>query len=117
VTVQARGAVIYAGLAATLALAVAAFALYLHTRSTPVEFSEPRAADVAFGAVAVAFAAVGTLILRAQPANPIGWLFWAVGLSTAIAAFAQQYAVYAVVGRTQPIWGGAAAAGCSRGAS
>jgi hypothetical protein len=110
VTGQARGALTYAGLAATLALAFAALALYLHTRSAPVEFSEPRAIHVAFGAVAVAFAAVGTLVLRARPDNRVGWLFWAVGLSTAIAAFAQQYAVYAVVGRPHPMWGGAAAA-------
>jgi hypothetical protein len=110
VTAWAHGTVTYAGLAATLALAFAASALYLHTRSTPVEFSEPRAIDVAFGAVAVAFVVVGTLVLRARPNNRVGWLFWAVGLSTAIAAFAEQYAVYAVVGRTHPMWGGAAVA-------
>jgi hypothetical protein len=38
------------------------------------------------------------------------WLLWAVGLSTAIAVFAQQYAVYAVGRRPDPLWGGAAAA-------
>jgi cytochrome b subunit of formate dehydrogenase len=107
---RARAVVTYGGLVATLALAVGALVLYLHTRSTPVDFTEPRVVDAAVGAVAAAFAVVGAAILRARPDNRVGRLFWAVGLFTALGAFARQYAVYAVSGQPSPLWGGAAAA-------
>ena len=100
----------YCGLAVTIGLGAAALFFYLRTRSTPVDFSEPRAADAAFAAVAIAFAVVATFVLRARPGNRVGWLFWAVGLFTAVAAFSREYAVYAIIGRGHAAWGGAAAA-------
>jgi len=105
-----RTAAAYGGLAATIAVAAAAVGLYITTRSTPVNLDAPRPIEVAFGAVAIAFAAVGAVILRRRPENPVGWLFWGMGPFIAVAALAQQFAVYAVVDRSSPITGGAAAA-------
>jgi hypothetical protein len=100
----------YGMLVATVGFAAAGVAMYVVSRSTAVDFGEPRAVDVAIDAAAIAFAAVGAAIVRARPANRIGWLFCATGLFTAIAEFARQYAVYGVLERPSPLWGGTAAA-------
>jgi hypothetical protein len=74
------------------ALAVVFLAL---SASTPIppRFG-PRGADAIF---AVTAATVGAVIALRRPHNPVGWLFLAAGLGYAVAAFAYEYAVYAVL--------------------
>jgi hypothetical protein len=100
----------YGGLAVTIGFSAAAVGLYFTTKSTPVTLDAPRPIEVAFAAVAIAFAAVGAVILLRRPQNPVGWLFVGLGTLIAFSAFAQQFAVYAVIGRSSPLTGGAAAA-------
>jgi hypothetical protein len=95
------------GLAVTVALSGAAAGLYFATQSTDVTLDAPRPIEVAFGTVAIAFAAVGAVVLRRRPENPVGWL---LGLFIGLAELAQQYAVYAVIERSSPLTAGAAAA-------
>jgi hypothetical protein len=49
--------------------------------------------------LAVAFSTVGAVVAGRRPHNPIGWLFAASGLVSAIAAFAAEYRVYAILTR------------------
>jgi hypothetical protein len=100
----------FGGLAVTFAFSAAATGLYFATRSTDVSLDAPRPIEVAFGALAIAFAAVGAVVLRRRPENPVGWLFLGLGMFIGLAELAQQYAVYAVIGRTSPLAAGAAAA-------
>ena len=74
------------------ALAIVFLAL---SASTPIppRFG-PRGADAIF---AVTAATVGAVIALRRPHNPVGWLFLAAGLGYAVAAFAYEYAVYAVL--------------------
>ena len=61
----------------------------------------------AVGAVlGVAFSAVGGLIASQRPANPIGWLFLAVGLSQGFDSFDTQYGRYALVTNPGSLPGG-----------
>src|SRR5689334_14736296 len=46
---------------------------------------------------ALTFAPVGALIAARHPANPIGWIFCAVGLIGSFMLFAEEYAVYGVI--------------------
>jgi hypothetical protein len=54
----------------------------------------------------VSFSAVGGLIASRRPANPIGWLFLAVGLSQGFDSFDTQYARYALVTNPGSLPGG-----------
>jgi hypothetical protein len=74
------------------ALAIVFLAL---SASTPIppRFG-PRGADAIF---AVTAATVGAVIALRRTHNPVGWLFLAAGLGYAVAAFAYEYAVYAVL--------------------
>jgi hypothetical protein len=100
----------YGALVATAGLGVASVGLYLETRGMPVHLGEPRILYPAFGVAAVAFAAVGAIVLVRRPGNVVGWLFSGVALCLAVSAVAHEYAIYAVIGREQPLPGGAAAA-------
>ena len=61
----------------------------------------------AVGAVlGVAFSAVGGVIASQRPANPIGWLFLAVGLSQGFDSFDTQYGRYALVTNPGSLPGG-----------
>jgi hypothetical protein len=48
-------------------------------------------------AVAVAFALLGAVVAAHRPANPIGWLFLAIGLSGALGVVSNEYVNYALV--------------------
>lgn len=55
---------------------------------------------------AIGFTAVGALVALRRPANAIGWLLLAAGVTSALGALALEYAVYAIVGRTVALPGG-----------
>ena len=59
-----------------------------------------------FKVLSLAFATVGALIASRRPANPVGWIFGAGALLLALADFAEQYAVYALVTRPGALPGG-----------
>jgi cytochrome b subunit of formate dehydrogenase len=109
-SVHWRRAAAYAAIAITIIAAATTVALYVKTRGTPVDLSGPRAVNVGLGAVALAFAAVGALILVRRQVNAVGWLFAGIGVSLALSALAQEYAVFAVIGRSAPLFGGPTAA-------
>jgi hypothetical protein len=48
-------------------------------------------------AVAVAFALLGAVVAAHRPANPIGWLFLAIGLSGALGVVSNEYVNYTLV--------------------
>jgi hypothetical protein len=48
-------------------------------------------------AVAVAFVLLGAVVAAHRPANPIGWLFLAIGLSGALGVVSNEYVNYALV--------------------
>jgi hypothetical protein len=52
------------------------------------------------------FATVGAVILSRRPRNVIGWMLCVIGLSSAVAGFAQDYASYALLHRSEPLPGG-----------
>jgi hypothetical protein len=43
------------------------------------------------------FTPIGTLLAVRRPANPIGWIFCAIGLVGGFMVFAQEYAVYGII--------------------
>jgi signal transduction histidine kinase len=76
----------------TIAACVMGFALFIVTRDVPVaEVYGARGASVV---IAIPFATMGALLASRRPRNPIGWLFVAAGLLTALVVFAEQYATY-----------------------
>jgi hypothetical protein len=54
------------------------------------------------------FATVGAVIASRRPHNVIGWILCIVGLSSAVAGFAQDYAAYALLQRSEWLPGGLA---------
>ncbi len=64
--------------------------------------------------VAVVFPAVGALIVSRYPANALGWVFCAIGLSGGIGEVAGGYAVYALIVEPGSLPGGAVAAWVAR---
>jgi len=106
-----RAAAAYGGLAVTVAFAAAAAGFYAVTRSTDVDVSgAPRLLDVMIGGAGIVFAAVGAVVAVRRPGNLVGWLFTGVGLLLSLASFSEQFAVYAITGRSRPLAGGALAA-------
>ena len=88
--------------AIAIALAFAALVFLILNSSTPgvSNFGSSRIGDALFGIVVLAFPAVGALIASRRPQNPIGWIFVGLGSLFAVAAFANQYALYALL--TEP---------------
>jgi hypothetical protein len=108
---RARSGAAYGALAVTLVFAAVAAGLYVATRSTHVDLGgQSRVIDAAFGAVAAVFAAVGAVIVVRRPGNTVGWLFAGIGLLLSFTSLAEQFAIYAIVGRSSPLRGGATAA-------
>jgi hypothetical protein len=54
----------------------------------------------------VLFATPGAVIVARRPANPIGWLFCAIGLTQGVTGFANEYGHYALVTRPGSLPGG-----------
>jgi hypothetical protein len=108
---RVRAAAAYGGLAVAVGLAAAAVGFYVVTRSTHVDLAGvPRLVDLAIGSVGVVFAAVGAVIAVRRPGNLVGWLFTGVGVFLSLTSLAEQFAVYAIIGRSRPLAGGALAA-------
>jgi hypothetical protein len=106
-----RTALAYGGLAVTILLSAASLVLLVATRSTPVDMGTPRGInDTGTLLAAIAFAAVGALILVRRPGNPVGWLFWAMGPAIAVNILAKDYAIYALFTRHDTLPGGVTAA-------
>jgi hypothetical protein len=61
-------------------------------------------------AVAVAFALLGAVVAAHRPANPIGWLFLAIGLSGALGVVSNEYVSYTLVVDPGALPGGPVAA-------
>jgi hypothetical protein len=61
-------------------------------------------------AVAVAFALLGAVVAAHRPANPIGWLFLAIGLSGALGVVSNEYVNYTLVVDPGALPGGPVAA-------
>jgi hypothetical protein len=91
-----RRRLLWAVVGLSLVLTVASVVLLVLTLSTPVPAGNFgfRGFSILF---AVAFAAVGSVIVSRRPENVIGWLLVAAGLASAIQAFTELYAMYAVL--------------------
>jgi two-component system NarL family sensor kinase len=98
--------------AAALSLGAAGIVLYALRGSHPI----PDAVDASARQLAVGIAALfgfglfGPLIATRQPGNPIGWLFCAAGLSAGLGAFANEYAIHALITDPGSLPGGEAMA-------
>jgi two-component system, NarL family, sensor kinase len=64
-------------------------------------------------AVAGGFALVGAIVAGHHPANPIGWLFLAIGLSGALGVISNEYVTYTLVTAPGALPGGSIAASVS----
>jgi signal transduction histidine kinase len=73
-----------------LAVVMIAIAVWLNTLGGSVSGTAPQAA--LFVPIVVIYAAVGALVASRRPRNPIGWLFLAGALLTALDLLAQAYA-------------------------
>jgi hypothetical protein len=58
----------------------------------------------------VSFSIIGAIIASRLPANPLGWLFCAAGIISAVAHFSGEYAIYALLAQTDTPPGGEALA-------
>jgi hypothetical protein len=106
-----RPVVVYAGLALTLAAVAASAALMVVSPAGQTELRDiSRMNDAGTLLAAVAFAAVGTLILLRTSGNRVGWLFWVMGPVVALNILAGWYAVHALLDGTRSLPGGATAA-------
>jgi hypothetical protein len=106
-----RRALVYLGPAVTVAAAGASAVLATASHATPAQLHElSRTNDIGTLVTAVAYAAVGTVILLRARGNRVGWLFWLLGPVVALNIMAQEYAVFALFGRAHPLTGGATAA-------
>lgn len=79
-------------------MTLAALATLLARLNQPVPTPEARFPIEEF-AYAVTFSTVGALIATRRVRNPIGWIFFAIGLSHALSIFMDQYAQYTLVTR------------------
>jgi hypothetical protein len=107
-----RGALAYGSLALTALLACASLTLAALTWDTPYDFGvpAPRLVYLAVLGSAVALSAIGSLVLVRHPRHNVGRLFCALGPSIALTVLAQNYAVYGLLTRSEPLPGATAAA-------
>jgi hypothetical protein len=80
-------------LGAAYVLATVAFVLLARLNR---HIQEPLAASLPILLAFAAFATIGALLVSRFHRHPIGWIFVTIGLGTAIASLAQQYAIYAL---------------------
>jgi|RhiMetdeSRZDD1v2_1073273.scaffolds.fasta_scaffold246907_2 hypothetical protein len=90
--------VAWAVCAIAIALTFTALVFLILNRSTPgVSTFGSHLGDALFGIALLSFPTVGALIASRRPGNPIGWIFVGVGILFALAAFASEYSVYALL--------------------
>ena len=97
---SARGAarLAWSVCAVSLALTVAGLVFVVLNPTTPRGVTlGSRVSDVMFVVALLAFSVVGALVASRRPGNPIGWLFTGSGLALAVIAFANGYAIYALL--------------------
>jgi hypothetical protein len=111
-TGRLRTAAALGGFALTLVLSALAVGFLVASYSTPVDLGGgvTRLGDAAQLLVAVAFAAVGVVIVLRAGGNHVGWLFLAIGPALTVNVLAEEYAIFAVLARAHPLPGGATAA-------
>ncbi|HEX9095400.1 MAG TPA: histidine kinase, partial [Candidatus Dormibacteraeota bacterium] len=91
-----RAATVVVGLfGLTFALAAAALALLL-IDPIPIDTGD-RPWVIAQFCFAAGYASFGLFLASRRPRNPIGWLFQAVGLASAVLLFAEEYAIRGLV--------------------
>ncbi len=90
----------------SLVLLALGLALYVDNRTVP---DTGQFLDPVLPFMALVFPPIGAFIVSRVPGNPVGWLLCATS-SAAVAFFAQQYAVYALVTEPGAVPGGAWAA-------
>jgi hypothetical protein len=95
---------------AALAFLPLAFSLALAAGTLALGVVDGRWDDAPVLIPAVAFAAVGSIVARRRPGNPIGWLFCVVGVVLAVAVFATAYGFHALIAEPGSLPGGAYAA-------
>ena len=61
-------------------------------------------------AIAVSFSIVGAIIASRRPEHPVGWLFCTIGVLAAVDHLCGEYATYALLGRSDLLLAGEAAA-------
>jgi hypothetical protein len=61
-------------------------------------------------AIAVSFSIVGAIIASRRPEHPVGWLFCTIGVLAAVDHLCGEYATYALLGRSDSLLAGEAAA-------
>jgi hypothetical protein len=59
---------------------------------------------------AVLFSTAGAIVASRRPENPVGWLLCLYGLANAVGHFSSQYAIYALLARSNPLPAGEAMA-------
>ena len=91
--------------ALSLALTALSFLLIaLNVRlNTPAYFFWPELTVLAIG-----YSVIGAIIASRLPNHPIGWICCAIGLIAAVDHFAGEYAVYALLARSETLLGGRA---------
>ena len=104
-----------AGRPARLAWSLAGVCVALVLSSLALLLAVSRAGDVSQyyyedAAVAVAFALLGAVVAAHRPANPIGWLFLAIGLSGAVGVVSNEYVHYTLATAPGALPGGSVAA-------
>lgn len=80
-------------LGAAYVLATVAFVLLARLNR---DIQEPLAANLPILLAFAAFATIGALLVSRFHRHPTGWIFVTIGLGTALASLAQQYAIYAL---------------------
>jgi hypothetical protein len=81
-----------------LSLVLAVLTLLLHRRNEYLPPGDWSPDWLAGPIVMVLLGSAGALIVAHRPANPIGWIFCAIGLSWGGAAFAWEYGSYGATG-------------------
>ena len=71
--------------------------------NTPAYFFWPELTVLAIG-----YSVIGAIIASRLPSHPIGWICCAIGLIAAVDHFAGEYAVYALLARSETLLGGRA---------
>ena len=95
---------------AALAFLPLAFSLVLAAGTLVLGVFDGRWDDAPVLIPAVAFAAVGSIVVRRRPENPIGWLFCVIAVVLASAVFATAYGYHSLVAEPDSLPGGAYAA-------